>query len=84
MAPEGALARAAAMILAAERPLIMIGAAGDRPRLVEALSALCDGPICRFSIPRWARPVTGEPDLYVGTAALSSGTMCTRLSTART
>ena len=38
VAHAAALDRAADMILAAKRPLIMIGAAGNRPRLVEALS----------------------------------------------
>src|SRR5271156_6151188 len=38
VAERGALDRAAAMILKAERPLIMIGAAASRPRLSAALS----------------------------------------------
>src|SRR6478752_951452 len=38
IASPSALDRAAAMILEAKRPLIMIGAAGNRPRLVDALS----------------------------------------------
>jgi acetolactate synthase-1/2/3 large subunit len=72
VAPEGPLARAAAMILAAERPLIMIGAAGNRPRLVEALSAF----VRRVNLPFFNTQmgkgaVTGESNLYVGTAALS-------------
>jgi glyoxylate carboligase len=39
VAPPAALDRAAAMILAAERPLVMLGAAASRPRLADALSA---------------------------------------------
>ena len=38
VASAAAIERAAAMILEAKRPLIMFGAAGNRPRLVEALS----------------------------------------------
>src|SRR5256885_5151417 len=38
VASAGALERTVAMILEAKRPLIMIGAAGNRPRLVDALS----------------------------------------------
>ena len=50
----------------------MIGAAGNRPRLVEALSAF----VRRVNLPFFNTQmgkgaVTGEPDLYVGTAALS-------------
>jgi hypothetical protein len=40
VAPPSALDRAAETILAATRPLIMIGAEGSRPRLVNALSSL--------------------------------------------
>jgi acetolactate synthase-1/2/3 large subunit len=72
VASEGALARAAAMILAAERPLIMIGAAGNRPRLVEALSAFVRRANLPFFNTQMGKgAVTGEPDLYLGTAALS-------------
>ncbi|MDQ0472927.1 acetolactate synthase large subunit [Labrys wisconsinensis] len=72
VAAEAALERAAAMILAAERPLIMIGAAGNRPRLVEALSDF----ILRANLPFFNTQmgkgaVTGGSELYVGTAALS-------------
>ena len=72
VAPEAALARAAAMILAAERPLIMIGAAGNRPRLVEALSAFVrrvDLPFFNTQMGKGA--VNGKSRLYLGTAALS-------------
>jgi acetolactate synthase-1/2/3 large subunit len=67
-----ALDRAADMILAAKRPLIMIGAAGNRPRLVEALSDF----VRRVRIPFFNTQmgkgaVTGGSNLYMGTAALS-------------
>src|SRR3954454_6457272 len=39
VAHPAALDRAAAMILAAQRPLIMLGAAASRPRMTEELSA---------------------------------------------
>src|SRR4051812_8489319 len=60
------------MILAAKRPLIMIGAAGNRPRLVEALSDF----VRRVRIPFFNTQmgkgaVTGGSTLYLGTAALS-------------
>ena len=44
VATEAALDRAAEMVLAAQRPLVMVGAGGNRPRLVEPLSALEAGP----------------------------------------
>ena len=48
--------RAAAMILEAKRPLIMIGAAGNRPRLVDALSDFVrKHRHSRSSTRRWAR-----------------------------
>ncbi|WP_341991115.1 acetolactate synthase large subunit [Azorhizobium sp. AG788] len=72
VAPEVALDRAAAMILAAERPLIMIGAAGNRPRLVAALSAFVRRANLPFFNTQMGKgAVTAESHLYVGTAALS-------------
>ena len=71
-APSSALERAAAMILAAERPLIMLGAAASRPHLAEPLSAF----IRRLGIPFFNTQmgkgaVSGGSNLYLGTAALS-------------
>ncbi|HEY4135127.1 MAG TPA: acetolactate synthase large subunit [Alphaproteobacteria bacterium] len=71
-ASADALDRAAAMILAAKRPLVMVGAAGNRPRLVKALSSF----IRRVRLPFFNTQmgkgaVTGGSNLYVGTAALS-------------
>ncbi len=72
VAPAAAIDRAAAMILAAKRPLTMIGAAGNRPPLVEPLSAF----VRRLRIPFFNTQmgkgaVNGGSNLYVGTAALS-------------
>ncbi len=74
VAPANPLDRAAAMILAAKRPLVMIGAAGNRPRLVEPLSAA----VRRIGLPFFNTQmgkgaVTGGSNLYLGTAALSEG-----------
>ena len=74
VAPATPLDRAAAMILAARRPLVMIGAAGNRPRLVEPLSAA----VRRIGLPFFNTQmgkgaVTGGSNLYLGTAALSEG-----------
>src|SRR4249920_383157 len=74
VAPPAALNRAAEMILKAQRPLIMLGAASSRPKLVEPLSNF----VRRMRIPFFNTQmgkgsVTGGSNLYVGTAALSSG-----------
>jgi acetolactate synthase I/II/III large subunit len=74
VAPTVALDRAAEMILKAQRPLIMLGAASSRPKLVEPLSSF----VRRMRIPFFNTQmgkgsVTGGSNLYVGTAALSSG-----------
>ncbi|KQK27609.1 acetolactate synthase [Bosea thiooxidans] len=74
VAPAAPLDRAAEMILAARRPLVMIGAAGNRPRLVEPLSAA----MRRIGLPFFNTQmgkgaVTGGSNLYLGTAALSEG-----------
>ena len=72
VAPAAALDRIAAMILAAKRPLVMIGAAGNRPRLVEPLSDFVRrAGIPFFNTQMGKGAVTGGSDLYVGTAALS-------------
>ena len=72
VAPSSALERAAAMIIAAERPLIMLGAAASRPHLAEPLSAF----VRRLGIPFFNTQmgkgaVSGGSNLYLGTAALS-------------
>jgi len=72
VADRAALDRAAGMILEAERPLIMLGAAASRPRLAEALSDF----VRRLQIPFFNTQmgkgsVSGGSGLYMGTAALS-------------
>ena len=69
--PE-ALDRAAAMIIAAKRPLVMLGAAASRPRSSEDLARF----VLRTRIPFFTTQmgkgtVPGGTDLYLGTAALS-------------
>jgi acetolactate synthase I/II/III large subunit len=72
IASPAAVKSAADMILAAKRPLIMIGAAGNRPRLVEALSDFVRRTrIPFFNTQMGKGAVTGNSDLYLGTAALS-------------
>jgi acetolactate synthase I/II/III large subunit len=72
IAPRAALDRAAELILKAERPLMMLGAAASRPRLADALSEF----VRRVQIPFFNTQmgkgaVTGGSGLYMGTAALS-------------
>ncbi|MGK7654387.1 acetolactate synthase large subunit [Roseovarius sp. B08] len=74
LAGAAALDSAAEMILAAQKPLVMIGAAGNRPALIEPLS----GFIARTRLPFFNTQmgkgaVHGGSNLYVGTAALSEG-----------
>ena len=72
IAPKEALDRAAELIRAAERPLVMLGAAASRPRLAEALSSF----VRRLQIPFFNTQmgkgaVSGGSGLYMGTAALT-------------
>jgi acetolactate synthase-1/2/3 large subunit len=72
VASAEALGRAAAMILAAERPLVMLGAAASRPRSTEDLAQF----VLRTRIPYFTTQmgkgtVPGGTALYMGTAALS-------------
>ena len=69
-----AINRAADVILAAKRPLVMIGAAGNRPWLVEVLSSFVRRTRLPFFNTQMGKgAVTGGSDLYMGTAALSEG-----------
>jgi acetolactate synthase-1/2/3 large subunit len=69
---ESAIARAAELIVAAKRPLIMIGAAANRCRLVPDLSAFVSRTrIPFFNTQMGKGAVDGNSDLYLGTAALS-------------
>ncbi len=72
VASAAAIDRTVAMILEAKRPLIMIGAAGNRPRLVDALSDFVRRTrIPFFNTQMGKGAVTGGSNLYLGTAALS-------------
>src|SRR6266481_4764697 len=72
VASAAAIDRTVAMILEAKRPLIMIGAAGTRPRLVDALSDFVRRTrIPFFNTQMGKGAVTGGSNLYLGTAALS-------------
>jgi acetolactate synthase I/II/III large subunit len=72
VAHRAALDRAAEMILAARRPLIMLGAAASRPRSTSGLA----GFVRRLQIPFFTTQmgkgtVPSGANLYMGTAALS-------------
>ena len=72
MAAEAALDRAAQLIIAAERPLLMLGAAASRPRSTADLAQF----VLRTGIPYFTTQmgkgtVPGGTELYMGTAALS-------------
>src|SRR5439155_3296550 len=72
VAHPAALERAAELILTAERPLVMLGAAANRPFLADALSDF----VRRLQVPfintqMGKGSVAGGSGLYMGTAALS-------------
>ena len=72
LASAVALDRAARLIMAAERPLVMLGAAASRPRSSSDLAQF----VVRSRIPYFTTQmgkgtVPGGTDLYMGTAALS-------------
>jgi acetolactate synthase-1/2/3 large subunit len=74
VANPDAIIRAAKMIQKAQRPLIMIGAAANRSRLVEELSSFVQRTgIPFFNTQMGKGAVTGCSDHYMGTAALSAG-----------
>ena len=67
-----AVKSAVELILAARRALIMVGAAGNRPRLVGPLSDFVRRTqIPFFNTQMGKGAVTGNSELYLGTAALS-------------
>jgi acetolactate synthase-1/2/3 large subunit len=72
LAAAEAVDRAARLIMAAERPLLMLGAAASRPRSTSDLSQF----VLRTGIPYFTTQmgkgtVAGGTELYMGTAALS-------------
>jgi acetolactate synthase-1/2/3 large subunit len=74
VASAAALDDAAEVILAAKRPLVMIGAAGNRPALSGALSGFVQRTRLPFFNTQMGKgAVDGGSNLYMGTAALSEG-----------
>jgi len=74
IASAAMLDRAAQMILAARRPLIMLGAAASRPRAtVELAKFVLRTRIPYFTTQMGKGTVPGGTELYMGTAALSQG-----------
>jgi acetolactate synthase-1/2/3 large subunit len=72
IAAHSAIEQAAGMIANAASPIIMVGAAGNRPRLVEPLSDFVRKlQIPFFNTQMGKGAVTGGSNLYLGTAALS-------------
>ncbi|SCB29816.1 acetolactate synthase large subunit [Rhizobium hainanense] len=72
IASDAALDRAAALIIAAKRPLLMLGAAASRPRSTSDIAQF----VIRTGIPFFTTQmgkgtVPGGTELYMGTAALS-------------
>ena len=72
IAPAAAIERAAAMIMGARKPLVMLGAAASRPQLAEPLSAFVRrAGIPFFNTQMGKGAVNAGSNLYIGTAALS-------------
>jgi acetolactate synthase I/II/III large subunit len=72
VAHRAALDRAAEMILAAERPLVMLGAAASRPRATAGLAGFVRRTRLPFFTTQMGKgTVPGGTALYMGTAALS-------------
>ena len=86
VAPPAALDRAAEMILAAERPLVMLGR-GRQPAAPDRRAAgfVPPHPAFRSSTPRWARARSpAAPSSTWAPPRCRSATTCTRRSTAPT
>lgn len=74
VADDTVLDEAAAMIKAAEMPLLLIGAGANRKQAQEALSKFVDETQIRFFNTQMGKGVVDErSDLFMGTAALSDG-----------
>lgn len=72
VASPSALDRAAEMIVKAKRPLVMLGAASNRPRLsAELTDFVARTQIPFFNTQMGKGTVAGGHDFYLGTAALS-------------
>ncbi|MEG9435150.1 acetolactate synthase large subunit [Edaphobacter sp. HDX4] len=74
VASDQAIREAAALLQAAQHPLVLIGGGANRPGLTSALSAAVRQlEIPFFNTQMGKGAVTGNSDLYLGTAALSEG-----------
>ena len=74
VASTAAIDRACQAIKSAKRPLVMIGAGGNRPQLAAPLSDFIARTGLHFFNTQMGKgAVTGGSNLYVGTAALSEG-----------
>ena len=71
VASPGALDRAAEMIQAAQRPLLMLGAAASRPRSTSDLAQFVKRTQLPFFTTQMGKGTVAGTDLYMGTAALS-------------
>jgi len=71
---EAALDEAVAMIQAAKYPLLLVGAGANRKRVIAELSAFVKKTgIPFFNTQMGKGVIEGNPDKYIGTAALSEG-----------
>jgi len=74
LAPDSAIEKAAAFVRASKHPLILIGGGANRPGLASALSVtIRQLGIPFFNTQMGKGAVSGNSDLYLGTAALSEG-----------
>jgi acetolactate synthase-1/2/3 large subunit len=74
LASEAAVRQAAERIRSAAHPLLVLGAGANRPGLAPALSAAMQKMAIPFFNTQMGKgAVNGNSDLYLGTAALSSG-----------
>ena len=72
IASDAALDRAAALIIAAKCPLLMLGAAASRPRSTSDIAQFVIRPRIPFFTTQMGKgTVPGGTELYMGTAALS-------------
>jgi acetolactate synthase-1/2/3 large subunit len=71
---EPAIDEAVAMIEAAKHPLLLVGAGANRKRIIDALEAFVGNTGIPYFNTQMGKGVIGRfLDLYIGTAALSSG-----------
>ncbi len=74
VAPDSAIAEAAALIGKSSHPLVMIGGGANRPGVTAALSAAIKAiGIPFFNTQMGKGAIDGNSELYLGTAALSEG-----------